>query len=568
MNQSNVCTQLYPTTLIGSVFLAVIVLLIGYKVWVRLQLSRAKHPSLSGHAKMSRRMAKLIPYFSYDEQMFFVSDGAPESIVALRKIGFQRLQDDFQTKSPKSISFSQSLDDSISDAHFTNAYRVPFPFREYVREHLKMGAVADTTSGVQIKDLDGQWSYDLTGAYGVNVFGYDFYKTCMANAWEKVKDFGPVLGPYHPIIRDNVERLKAISGLDEVSFHMSGTEAVMQAVSMARYHTGKTHLVKFCGAYHGWWDGVHTGVGGHRETNDVYMLKDQSDDTLRVLNSRKDIACVLINPLQGLHPNANAPSDGALINSGRSAHFNRQAYTTWLQQVREVCTRKNIALIFDEVFTGFRLAHRGAQAYYQVQADLVTYGKTLGGGMPVGVLCGTHALMKRYKDDQPVNISFARGTFNSHPYVLACMDEFLRRIEQEEYQQIYKNLDTIWGSRVAELNHRLEQAELPVHIENLSSIWTISYTKPSRYNWLYQYYLRNEGIVLSWVGTGRIIMSFNFSDEDFEAVMKRFVDAAKQMQTDGWWWQSSSLTNKSIKKRMTRDILRTHFPVLRRWLRD
>lgn len=568
MNQSNVCTQLCPTTLIGSIFLAVIVLLIVYKIWMRLQLSRAKHPSLSGHAKMSRRMAKLIPYFSYDEQMFFTSDGAPESILELRKVGFQRLQDDFQTKSPKSISFSQSLDDSISDAHFTNAYRVPFPFREYAREHLKMGAVADTTSGVQIKDLDGQWSYDLTGAYGVNVFGYDFYKICMANAWEKVKDFGPVLGPYHPIIRDNVERLKAISGLDEVSFHMSGTEAVMQAVNMARYHTGKTHLVKFCGAYHGWWDGVHTGVGGHRETNDVYMLKDQSDDTLGVLNSRKDIACVLINPLQGLHPNANAPSDGALINSGRSAHFNRQAYTVWLQQVREVCTRKNIVLIFDEVFTGFRLAHRGAQAYYQVQADLVTYGKTLGGGMPVGVLCGTHALMKRYKDDQPVNISFARGTFNSHPYVLACMDEFLRRIEQEEYQQIYQNLDTIWDSRVAELNHRLEQAELPVHIENLSSIWTISYTKPSRYNWLYQYYLRNEGIVLSWVGTGRIIMSFNFSDEDFEAVMKRFVDAAKQMQTDGWWWQNPSLTNKSIKKRMTKDILRAHFPVLRRWLRD
>ena len=86
-------------------------------------------------------------------------------------------------------------------------------------------------------DLDGNRFYDLTGSYGVNVFGYDFYKECIARGSERVRDLGPVLGAYHPVIAYNVRRLLEISGLDEVSFHMSGTEAVMQAVRLARYHT-------------------------------------------------------------------------------------------------------------------------------------------------------------------------------------------------------------------------------------------------------------------------------------------------------------------------------------------
>ena len=110
-------------------------------------------------------------------------------------------------------------------------------------------------------DLDGNVFYDLTGSYGVNIFGNDFYKECIAGAEARARALGPVLGSYHPVIADNVARLKTISGLDEVSFHMSGTEAVMQAVRLARYHTGRTHLVRFAGAYHGWWGDVQPGVG-------------------------------------------------------------------------------------------------------------------------------------------------------------------------------------------------------------------------------------------------------------------------------------------------------------------
>jgi glutamate-1-semialdehyde 2,1-aminomutase len=513
-------------------------------------------------------MARLVPFFEYDEQHFFASDSAPEAVSRQRHQAFTDLAARLQQQAPLSIAFSESLDSSIPDVRFTSAYRVPFPYRNYVRRYLKLASVAEETAGVCVKDLDGNWRFDLTGAYGVNVFGYDFYKACMEEGWQMVRHLGPVLGPYHPVIRDNVERLKAISGLDEVSFHMSGTEAVMQAVRMARYHTGRTHLVMLCGAYHGWWDGVQPGVGGERKADDIYMLRDMHEATLRVLETRDDIACVLVNPLQSLHPNAGAASDGSLIASDRKAAFNRETYTAWLQRIREVCTRRGIVLIFDEVFTGFRLAYRGAQEYFGVQADLVTYGKTLGGGLPVGVLCGSHALMKRFRDDRPLNISFARGTFNSHPFVMAAMNVFLRRIEAPEFQQQYAGLDAQWNERAECLNRRLEEAGIPVRIAHLVSIWTILYTRPSRYNWMYQYYLRAEGIALSWVGSGRVIMSHNFSDGEFEEVIGCFVRAGQAMLDGGWWWHGPQLTDKAIKRQLLWEMVTARLPLLAHWWRQ
>ncbi len=123
-----------------------------------------------------------------------------------------------------------------------------------MRQHFKLGSVLQSSSGATVTDLDGNQLYDLTGSYGVNVFGYDFYKDCMergARARPRPRP-GPS-APFTPVVAYNVERLRQISGLDEVSFHMSGTEAVMQAVRLARYHTRRKNLVRFCGAYHGWW---------------------------------------------------------------------------------------------------------------------------------------------------------------------------------------------------------------------------------------------------------------------------------------------------------------------------
>jgi glutamate-1-semialdehyde 2,1-aminomutase len=529
------------------------------KLQLRLQLSRAKHRSLTGHSRMARRFASLVPFYEYDESRFFQTDGAPEDIVAARRAGFTRLSNLFAERFKKTSELTGEIAGGVSDLQFTSRYRVPFQFSGYVRRHLKGGSFLESSSGVNVTDLDGNRLYDLTGSYGVNVFGYDFYKECIERGAERVRGLGPVLGAYHPVAAYNVRRLLQISGLDEVSFHMSGTEAVMQAVRLARYHTGRNFLVRFCGAYHGWWGDVQPGVGNPLAARETYTLKDMHQDSLRVLRNRRDIACVLVNPLQALHPNISAPGDSTLIDSGRSAHFDRAAYAAWLRELRAECSARGIVLIFDEVFVGFRLAPGGAQEYFGVRADMVTYGKTVAGGLPVGVLCGRAEFMRRFRDDRPADICFARGTFNAHPYVMGAMYEFLTRIETEAVRALYQGLDATWNSRAKALNDRLTAAELPVRVANLSSIWTIYYSAPSRYNWMFQYYLRAAGLALSWVGTGRLIFSLNYTEGDFAEVADRILSAAEDMQRDGWWWSQPQLTNKSIRRRVFKEMLQARW---------
>jgi glutamate-1-semialdehyde 2,1-aminomutase len=134
------------------------------KIQIRLRLSRAKHPSLRGHSKMSRFVAKLVPFYEYDEERFFNSDGAPVTVAQQRQAGFERLRQQFSSKSPKSIAMTQALESSISDVLFTNAYRVPFQYRNYVKKNLKLGTIATASAGTMIKDLDDNWSYDLSGS--------------------------------------------------------------------------------------------------------------------------------------------------------------------------------------------------------------------------------------------------------------------------------------------------------------------------------------------------------------------------------------------------------------------
>ena len=521
----------------------------------RIELSLAKHGSLAGHPRMARRVAALLPRYAYSEDQMLLVDGAPEDILARRSAALERLIATYKTRFTDSTAQSLLAAKELSDLQFVSAYRTPFQFRAMVDKGLKIASFVASSSGVTLTDLDGNRFYDLTGSYGVNLFGNDFYKHSIDQGANLVRELGPVLGAYHPVVTDNVQQLKTISGMDEVSFHMSGTEAVMQAVRLARYHTGRDKVVRFCGAYHGWWGDVQPGIGNPIAARDTFTLSEMGSGTLRVLRKRKDIACILVNPLQALHPNAAAPTDSSLLDSSRQAGFNKARYTEWLQDLRRICDAKGIALIFDEVFVGFRLAPGGAQEYFGVAADLITYGKTLGGGLPVGVVCGKRQWMKRFREDVPADICFARGTFNSHPYVMGAMNVFLQHLDSTQARAIYQDIEDTWNHRAKQLNQRLAEAQLPVQVANMSSIWTVLYTQPACYNWLFQHYLRLEGLALSWVGTGRIIFSLNYTQDDFDAVAERFVRAAQTMQQDGWWWLSGQ-SNKDIKRRLLRELIR------------
>ena len=147
-----------------------------FKLRRRLELSQAKHRSLAGHSRMARRLAALVPFYEYDEAHFFCADGAPADVAQCRRAGFEQLSAIYKTRFAESVRRTAEAADIISDLQFTGAYRVPFQFSRYTRKHLPSGAFMQSTEGVTITDLDGNRLYDLTGSYGVNVVGYDFYK--------------------------------------------------------------------------------------------------------------------------------------------------------------------------------------------------------------------------------------------------------------------------------------------------------------------------------------------------------------------------------------------------------
>jgi glutamate-1-semialdehyde 2,1-aminomutase len=142
---------------------------------------------------------------------------------------------------------------------------------------------------------------------------------------------------------------------------------------------------------------------------------------------------------------------------------------------------------------------------------------------------------------------------------MTAMDEFLSRLASPNFRAVYNGLDETWNGRAARLNETLAGHELPVRVANLSSIWMVHYTEPSRYNWMLQYYLRLEGLALSWVGTGRLIFSLNYTDADFAEVADRFVAAAEKMKRDGWWWREASLTNKNIRRKIVKEMITRRF---------
>jgi glutamate-1-semialdehyde 2,1-aminomutase len=516
-------------------------------------------PALALMPALSRQLSNWVRSRDYTEEEFLRADGAPESCVKIRKTALDRLASSLQARHRRSIDWANSIRESFSDLRFTDANRVPFPFVRVMRDKFDLCSVVVASQGPRLQNLDGEWTIDVSGSYGVNVAGFERYKQWIHDGWERVKNLGPVLGPLHPIVADNIAILKSQSKMDEVSFHMSGTEAVMAAVRMARFNTRRKLIVCFSGAYHGWWDGVQPGLGSERPLDDCLTLKDMNPASLAVIRRRaKEIAAVLVNPVQSFHPNSPPPNDAVLLTSDvRKTQESTLAYAAWLHQLRQVCSAADVPLIFDEVYTGFRLAPGGAQEYFDVCADMVVYGKTVAGGMPIGVVCGKKALMRRFDPKHPMRIAYVVGTFSAHPAVMGAMNEFLRWVTQPETPKLYEEYNQRCAQWVQSTNQKLADFSLPLRVVNLATVWTVLFKEPSRYNWLLQYYLRAEGVTLSWVGTGRCLSGMDFTAEDYRALEEKLLQASRAMKSDGWWLTAEEYPqrDKTMRARLIREML-------------
>src|SRR6516225_1466703 len=516
-------------------------------------------PALAFVPLVSRRMAGWVRTRDYSEDEFLTADGAGSIWVDRRRQAVKDLAERLQVRYAKSVAWGNSVRESFSDLRFTDVSRVPFPFARVAREKFNLCSVVTASNGSKLQTLDGDWTIDVSVSYRLDVAGFDRYKEWISRGWERVKDLGPVLGPLHPVVAENIALLKQVSGLEEVSFHMSGTEAVMAAVRLARFNTGKKQIVCFSGAYHGWWDGVQPGIGSERPLDDCLTLKDMSPRSLAAIRRLAgEIAGVLVNPVQSFHPNSPPPSDAVLMTSDvRKTEASTERYAEWLRMLRQVCSECGVPLIFDEVYTGFRLAVGGAQEYFGVRADMVVYGKTVAGGLPIGVVCGSKALMRRFDPEHPMRIAYVVGTFSAHPAVMGAMNEFLRWLVEPATSKLYEESNRRCSEWVRSTNRALAAAALPVRVVNLATVWTVLFKEPSRYNWLLQYYLRAEGVILSWVGTGRCLSSMDFKEEDYHELQLKLVGAARKMKDDAWWLTAAEYPGreKTMRLRLVKEML-------------
>lgn len=478
--------------------------------------------------------SKILPKYVIGEEKFFDCDGCSKEVAAQRRSALMALSEKWQTKYPKCNEFSQELKKMISDLRFTSGRCFP-AFNEVVNSYLDPSMALDRTEGVDVVDIDGNKSMDISGSYGCNVAGYEKYKDFITEGWEKAQKQGLFLGSLDSTVLDNISMLRKISGHDEVSFHMSGTEAVMAAVRVARFNTKKNLVVTFGGAYHGWWDGMQPVVGNERLPDDVLCLKDMNPVTMAVIKARKgEIAAVLINALQCFHLNQSPPSDPVLSTNNRVVGPT-PGYKEWLQKLRKTCTDSGIVLIFDEVYTGFRLHPRGAQGAYGINADMICYGKTLGGGLPVGVCCGPKNLMSRGDPTKAARVAYVIGTFAGHPLVMASMNAFLKWLQKQEDAQEWERMHKCIDNFIVKANRAFEEKGYPIKLANWFSVWSIMYTKPGRYHWMFQYYLKDAGVNMSWVGTGRLLFSLEWQQGDYDRLLEKMLTACDAMNKGGWW---------------------------------
>ena len=292
--------QLYLAATGGAIILIAAVA----KAKTRLDLSRAKHPSPSPVMPAWRAES---PRWSRSTNTTNGSSFAPTMRPTgrrTRRDGFMRLSTLFRERFAKTSARTAEAAASISDLQFISAYRVPFQYSRFVRQHLSAGSFLESSSGVTVTDLDGNVLYDLTGSYGVNLFGYDFYKDCIAQGAERVRDLGPVLGAYHPIVAYNVRaaarNLRSRRSLLPHVRHRGGDAS------------GSSGPLSHAAALTSFVSAAPTTAGGATCSRASEIRRRRATPTrwTRCPSARcgsaprRDIACVLVNPLQALHPNA------------------------------------------------------------------------------------------------------------------------------------------------------------------------------------------------------------------------------------------------------------------------
>ncbi len=420
-------------------------------------------------------------------------------------------------------------------AHFADPRSVS-GFRPYWKE-LTYPIVVERSAGSKLWDVDGHEYLDFTMGYGTNLLGHS--PSFITDAIAAQLACGIEIGPQSPVAGELARLLCEFSGQDRAAFTNTGSEAVLAAVRVARTVTGRSLIATFSG-YHGINDEflirsrtidgerrsvpIAPGIPEHIASG-VLALEYGTAESLAILRSRAhEIAAVLVEPVQSRHPDLQ-PRE-------------------FLQEVRRITQEAGAALVFDEVITGFRCHPGGAQAWFEVRADLVTYGKIVGGGMPMGALCGRCKFMDALDggawgfgdDSRPeTGLTFFAGTFVRHPLAMAASLAMLRFL-QADGGALQQQLNGRTAQLVVELNTIIAGCGAPIRVESFSSFFFLKFGEDFAFSAVLFFLLREKGV---HVWNNRLFfLSTAHTEEDLARFVSAFRESVEELAP---WFASKAL---------------------------
>ncbi len=410
--------------------------------------------------------------------------------------------------------------------------RVAAGFRDIWKE-MVYPIVSDRAKGSKIWDVDGNEYIDLVNGFGQTAFGHspDFVIEAVTAQLER----GFAIGPQAELAGRVTDLFCELTGNERATFCNTGSEAVMAAMRLARTVTGRSRVVMFAGSYHGQFDEVLI-KGGRSKSNPIatpvaagipagsvgnmVVLDYATPESLQWVREHADeLAAVIVEPVQSRHPELRP--------------------LAFLQALREITEASGTAFIFDEVVTGFRAHPGGMQAVFGIRADLATYGKVVGGGLPIGVLAGKSRFMDAldggswdYGDSSApeVAVTFFAGTFVRHPLVLAAAWAVLNHIKAEG-PAMQQKLEARTRRMVDGLNSFLQSHGLSTRIETYASLFYFSFASESSLASLLYYDMRLSGIHIQ--EGFPCFLTTAHSDADIDRIADAFRGAVTRAQEAG-----------------------------------
>ena len=410
--------------------------------------------------------------------------------------------------------------------------RVAAGFRSQWKE-MVYPIVTTRSAGSRLWDLDGNEYIDILNGFGPIMLGHA--PSFVTEAVERQLKQGFEIGPQAPLAGEVAAMVCELTGMERASFCNTGSEAVMAAIRVARTVTGRNRVVVFAGAYHGTFDEVLLkGIrkGGvphslpiapgipHEKVANATVLDFGTPEALEYIRAHAgELAAVVTEPVQSRHP-ALQPVE-------------------FLREVRAITEKAGAALIFDEVVTGFRVHPGGAQALFGIRADLATYGKVVGGGLPIGILAGKAQFMDaldgghwQYGDDSfpETGVTFFAGTFVRHPLALAATHAVLTHFKHEG-PALQRKLTEQTTRLVSAVNGYFTERGVPTSLEHFASIFYFAFPPDQRFGSLFYYHLREKGVHIQ--EGFPCFLTTTHSDSDIDQVIRAFKESVDEMQEGG-----------------------------------